>query len=330
MKLADWGEFNLIDHIRQMTPLGDGVHRGIGDDASVLDLPYGFHLCTSTDMLIEGIHFNLEWVSFEDLGHKSIAVNLSDLAAMGAKPLYLYLSLACPASADVGQIEDFLSGALKEANKFNANLVGGDTCRSPGPWVISVTVEGCVPERCDIGRDGAKPDDLIMVSGTIGDSAMALAHLKNGQKPPVELFQRHARPTPRVELGQRLGDKKLASSMIDISDGLLGDLEHILQSSHVDGVIDISKIPLSDSFRGLAPHYADYHSLVLSGGEDYELLFTAAKSNAKEISNLGESLGIPITYIGQIQKGDGQIIVKDPTGKRRLFLNKGYDHFCPP
>ena len=163
MKLKELGEFKLIEHIRQRAPVGGDVHRGIGDDAAVVTVPEGHHLLTSMDMLIEGVHFRRDWTSPEDLGHKAVAVNLSDLAAMGGIPRYLYLGLACPGSTCLEDIKAFLNGALAEAARYNVALVGGDTCRSPGPWIISVTVEGSAEAGHAVGRDGARPGDIIMV-----------------------------------------------------------------------------------------------------------------------------------------------------------------------
>ena len=201
--------------------------------------PHGHHLLTSTDLLIEDVHFRRDWTDCEALGHKAVAVNLSDIAAMGGTPRYLYLGLACPGDTDLDDINAFLNGVLDEAERHNVTLVGGDTCRSPGPWLISVTVEGSAPAHQAIGRDGAQPGDLIMVSGTLGDSALALqlAARRTEPRKPSSLA-RHHRPTAQVELGRRLGELRLASAMIDISDGLVSDLEHILQASQVDGVID--------------------------------------------------------------------------------------------
>ena len=181
MELKDLGEFQLIERIRQRAPVGEGVQRGIGDDAAVVTLPEGHQLLTSTDMLIEGIHFRHDWTSPEDLGHKAVAVNLSDIAAMGGTPRYLYLGFACPGTTTLEDINAFLKGALEEAERYNVTLVGGDTCRSPGPWLISVTIEGSAPADQAIGRNGAQPGDLIMVSGTLGDSALALHLLHEGK-----------------------------------------------------------------------------------------------------------------------------------------------------
>lgn len=328
MKLQDLGEFKLIDRIRRQVVDGAGVHRGIGDDAAELSLPDGHHLLTSTDMLIEDVHFCRAWTDCETLGHKAVAVNLSDIAAMGGTPRYLYLGLACPGETDWGDINAFLKGALNEAARHNVTLVGGDTCRSPGPWMISVTVEGSAPAHQAIGRDGAQPGDLIMVSGTLGDSALALHLLRKGIEPEPELLARHHQPTAQVELGRLLGERRLAKSMIDISDGLTSDLEHILQASQVDGQIEEGKLPLSASFRQHSDTQPDLRGLALDGGEDYELLFTVAPEKAAEVAALCIKLNLPITSIGVIQAGSGILSLQDKSGAVRPVLVKGYDHFC--
>ena len=328
MKLQDLGEFKLIDRIRQQVVDGAGVHRGIGDDAAVLSLPDGHHLLTSTDLLIEDVHFRHDWTDCEALGHKAVAVNLSDIAAMGGTPRYLYLGLACPGEADLDDIYAFTKGALDEAKRHNVMLVGGDTCRSPGPWMISVTIEGSAPASQVIGRDGAQPGDLIMVSGTLGDSALGLHLLQNDATPETELSIRHHRPTAQVELGRLLGEKHLARAMIDISDGLAGDLEHILQASQVNGLIEEDKLPLSEVFRRYTEKKPDLRELALYGGEDYELLFTVAPEKAADVAVLGAELSLPMTTIGVIQEGPGALLLQDKTGEVRPILVRGYDHFC--
>lgn len=330
MKLKDLGEFQLIDRIRQQTAGGADVHRGIGDDAAVLALPESHHLLTSTDMLIEDVHFRRDWISPEELGHKAVAVNLSDLAAMGGTPRYLYLGFACPDTTDVEEINAFIKGALAEARRFHVTLVGGDTCRSPGPWIIAVTVEGSVAKGQDIGRDGGRPGDLIMVSGTLGDSALALALLEQKRQPDQRLLTRHCRPTPRVELGCQLGKHQLASAMIDISDGLAGDLEHILQASCLDGLIEEAALPLSEAFQDHVRQQPVLRELALFGGEDYELLFTTAPENEAAVMSLGDALGLLTTRIGTVKKGSGNLALRDRAGIVQPLLVRGYDHFCRP
>jgi len=328
LKLKDLGEFKLIDQIRRQAKAGAGVLRGIGDDAAVLQIPERHTLLTSTDLLIEGIHFRREWTSCSDLGHKAVAVNVSDIAAMGASPRYLYLALACPEETSQEEIQEFLSGALDEAKQHGASLVGGDTCRSPGPWFISVTIEGTAPPQEVVYRNGARPGDLVMVSGTLGDSALAIRLLQQGLADTPWLLQRHHRPTPRVAFGRQLGEQRLASAMIDISDGLAGDLEHILQESQVNGLIEANQLPLSTDLRTCIGEPSEALDLALFGGEDYELLFTVPPKNAGKAASLAESLGLTATVIGEILEGSGQLMLRDAGGDIRPILVRGYDHFC--
>lgn len=328
MKLKDLGEFKLIERIRQKVIDSKGVYRGIGDDAAELCLPEGHHLLTSTDLLVEEVHFRRSWTDCKDLGHKAVAVNLSDIAAMGGTPRYLYIGLACPGETDLADITAFLDGALDEAGRHGVTLVGGDTCRSPGPWLISVTIEGSALKGQAVGRNGARPGDLVMVSGTLGDSALALQLLQEGKTPDENLAVRHHRPAARVELGRQLGEQRLTSAMIDISDGLVSDLEHILQASQVDGIIDEDLLPLSKAFLSHMGRAPAVQSLALFGGEDYELLFTVSPENAAAAINTGAALQLPVTAIGTIQKGSGKLVLRDKEGEVRPILVRGYDHFC--
>lgn len=328
MKLKDLGEFQLIERIRQQAPVSEGVQLGIGDDSAVVSLPEGHHLLTSTDMLIEDVHFRHEWITPEDLGHKAVAVNLSDIAAMGGTPRYLYLGLACPGTTAMDDLNEFLQGALDEAGCYGVTLVGGDTCHSNGPWIIAVTVEGSTPAGLAVGRGGAQPGDLIMVSGTVGDSAMALRLLQNGNQPEAPLLERHHRPTPRIELGRLLAKNRIARSMIDISDGLAKDLEHILQASRVGALIEEQKLPVSAAFRRQADKQPTLWELALFGGEDYELLFTLAPQNEAEALALGAGLNLPVTRIGVVQDGPATLSLHDRKGAVRPILVRGYDHFC--
>jgi thiamine-monophosphate kinase len=316
LKLRDLGEFELIERIRTRTSGGAGVQRGIGDDAAVLNLPEGHQLLTSTDLLLEEVHFRRDWTDCNSLGRKAVAVNLSDIAAMGGRPRFLYLGLACPGETSLGEINAFLDGALEEAKRYDVTLVGGDTCRSPGPWLISVTIEGSTPAGHAVYRDGARPGDLIMVSGTLGDSALALHLLRHGKIPEEGLLARHHRPTAQVELGQHLGKQRLASAMIDISDGLCGDLEHILQASHVNGLIEEERLPLSTPFREYSESRPELRELAIFGGEDYELLFTVPPERAADVETLG-----PKRHRGTYASGHEGAKAAHPCQRLRPFLS---------
>jgi len=330
MKLNELGEFALINRIRELSGSGRGVLRGIGDDAAQLQIEAGYDLLTSTDLLIEKSHFDFNWTTPEDLGYKAVAVNLSDIAAMGGEPRYLYLGLACPGSTEVDRIEAFLTGALELCEEHGVILVGGDTCRSPGPWVVSIAVEGVVPTGRAIGRDGARPGDIVLVSGTLGDSALGLSLLRKGLVPAESLALRHHRPLPRVELGQALAKSGYVTAMIDISDGISSDLGHILTASRVTGVLDVHKLPLSGIFIEALRTNTDLLEMALGGGEDYELLFTVAAGAVHEILVLGSQMGLPLTAVGSIRAGEPDLWLRDAHGEERLCDARGYDHFSVP
>jgi thiamine-monophosphate kinase len=328
LKLKELGEFTLIERIRHQVAAGPGVIRGIGDDAAVLDLPAGEQLLTSTDMLVEGVHFRRDWGDARSLGRKAVAVNLSDIAAMGGVPRFLYLGLACAGETEADDVLAFLDGALEEAARSEVTLVGGDTCRSPGPWLISVTVEGSVAEGRAIGRDGARVGDLLMVSGTLGDSAMALSLLQRGETPEPFLLERHLLPTARLALGRRLGLGGLATAMIDLSDGLLGDLDHILQGSAVEAVIEEAALPLSEPLLRCSSGRSAAVEMALSGGEDYELLFCVQPEHGAAVNALAAELALPVATIGRIRAGRGGVSLRSFDGTERTVSVNGYDHFC--
>lgn len=327
MKLNQLGEFGLINRIRQQAGSGPGVVRGIGDDAAVLEVDAGHQLLTSTDLLIETCHFDFAWTRPVDLGHKSIAVNLSDIAAMGGIPRYLYVGLACPGDTEINRIESFLEGVLAEAAVHGAALVGGDTCGSPGPWIIAVTVEGVVPKGEAIGRDGARPGDMVLVSGTLGDSALALSMLKQGQATSAFLANRHHRPEARVSLGRALAASGRVSAMIDVSDGIVSDLAHILKASRVAGILDPAALPRSEVFgQSLAADPA-LAELALHGGEDYELLFTATAQDVPGIQGIARQFGLPVTPIGEIRSGAPELMLRSNSGQEIRCSLHGFDHF---
>ncbi len=330
MKLCELGEFGLIERIRKQVGPGRGVVRGIGDDAAQLEIEPGFHLLTSMDLLIETSHFDFAWTSPEDLGYKSVAVNLSDIAAMGGEPRYLYLGLACPGTTELDQIEAFMAGALTLSKAHGVTLVGGDTCRSPGPWMISVTVEGVVPIGRTIGRGGARPGDLILVSGCLGDSALVLSLLRQGKRVEEELAQRHHRPQARVALGRALGHSGCVTAMIDVSDGIVADLGHILRASGVGGTLEVAHLPLSRDFQGALCEKPELIELALIGGEDYELLLTTDKRHLSAVKAIGERLGVPLTVIGSIRAGQPVVSLREASGQEQVCVKQGFDHFsCP-
>lgn len=327
MKLAELGEFGFIDRIGRSVPNGAGVRLGIGDDCAALTLPPGELLLTTTDLLIEEVHFRRQWTDLRTLGRKSVAVNVSDIAAMGGTPRHLFLGLAVPAGMSVEDLDDLVAGFLEAARRYGAFLAGGDTCRSPGPLLISVTAEGAIPEGELVRRRGARPGDAVYVSGTVGDSGLALQQLLAGEAPEPLLARRHHDPEARTGLGRALALAAIPTSMIDVSDGLLADLGHILTASGVGAEIEAAALPLSAPFcRALAAQPA-LLDLALAGGEDYELLFTVPPEREAELSGLSQSAGVPVTRIGGITSAEEGLTVLGPDGRALRPRRAGYDHF---
>jgi thiamine-monophosphate kinase len=291
----------------------------VGDDAALLQPTAGKVLAVSTDMLVSGTHFFPDADPFL-LGHKTLAVNLSDLAAMGAAPRWATLALSLPA-ADEAWLERFSAGFFALAQRHGVDLVGGDTTR--GPLNLCVTIFGEVPPQQALRRSGAQVGDDIWVSGTLGDAALALAHLQgcivlsDGELAACE--QRLHQPQPRIELGLAL--RGIAHSAIDVSDGLLADLGHILECSNVGAEIDFAMLPVSQVLR-----LRSQQKLALHGGDDYELCFTAPAERAVEVHAIAERLGLPLTRIGKIVAGRG-CIVQDASGNPLHIETEGYDHF---
>lgn len=305
---------------------------GVGDDAALIRPAPGMELAISTDMLVSGRHF-FEDVDAYKLGHKSLAVNLSDMAAMGAHPRWATLSLALPESMarkDESWLRAFADGFFGLAHAHRVDLIGGDTTN--GPLNICVTIIGEAPEGKALRRSGARPGDDIWVSGCLGDAALALAYrkkkimLESGSVEALEvevLMDALEMPTPRVDLGQRLIG--LAHSAIDISDGLLADLGHILECSRVAAVVRIDQIRRSAVMKKHFSHPLAIEWL-LAGGDDYELCFTVPSSERTKVELLSREEGVPLTCIGSIEEGEG-LVMLDSSGRTVATEVKGYDHF---
>ncbi len=315
------GEFELI--ARYFTrPVAKAV-LGIGDDCALLAPSAGMQIATSTDMLVEGRHF-LSTVAPDRLGHKALAVNLSDLAACGAKPLGFTLALAMP-RADPVFLEGFSRGLLALADQHGCELVGGDTTQ--GPLTICVSVFGEVPAGQALLRSGARPGDTLWVSGAPGDARLALECVRGTLKLAGEDFDK-ARvamemPQPRVVLGQAL--RGIASSAIDISDGLLGDLGHVLRGSKVGATVEVDAAPRSAALR--SQDIAVQRMCTLSGGDDYELLFTAAPGAADKVLAAGRQSGVTVTAIGRIEEAACGLRLVDADGASFDQQYDAFDHF---
>lgn len=326
MKLSAVGEFGFIRRIAAKTGGDPALLLGIGDDAAAAAISAGMILLSTADLLAEGVHFDLGWSDACSLGKKSLAVNLSDIAAMGGVPRYALLSLAIPPQLSLEFMESFISGFLDQAGKYGVTLIGGDTSSSKGGLVISVTLLGeQFPERI-VRRSGAKAEELICVSGTLGDAALGLKRLQAGER-QGEAVRSHLEPVPRVELGKTLAEAGIISAMIDISDGFAADLGHILAASGKGARVDIELLPRSADFRGAVPRdSADFHGLPLAGGEDYELLFTLPAANFAAARALAAATGTMVTAVGRITAESG-LFLADAAGNCYETVCRGYDHF---
>lgn len=325
--LSNLGEFGLIEQIRRQVKSDSTVPVGIGDDCAATIIPEDHVLLTSKDLLIEDVHFRRSWTSMYQLGRKSAAVNLSDVAAMGGRANHLFLGVALPIDIDAADLEDFTRGFLDECSAAGATLCGGDTCRSNGPLIISVTVQGSIAANQMVKRSGAQIDDDIYVSGFVGDSALALAQLQGDITPCDYLILRHNQPTPRLELGQQLVQRQLANAMIDLSDGLFADLGHIMEQSHCGALVDCRCLPFSSELRQhLDRNPADIET-ALRGGEDYELLFCADPNRADEVARLSQQLNLPLTHIGNIKAQDYSLQRIDINGNQQQVEAQGFNHF---
>lgn len=317
-------EFEFINHYFQ----GRGITRrdvdlGIGDDCALVSVPDNCQLAVTTDTLVCGVHF-FEDIPPRALGHRVLAVNLSDLAAMGAEPTWVSLALTLP-SIDIEWLEAFTDGLHEIAEYYNVQIIGGDTTQ--GPLTITVCAKGIVPKGKALTRSGAKVGDWIYVTGPLGDAALAIESRKQGiaitaeNKQAVE--KRFYYPTPRVAAGQVL--RGLATSAIDISDGLVADLGHILRKSNVNATVQVEKVPMSEAMKETLSEKERW-PLVLSYGDDYELIFTVSDANRSNLEAKLKQYGVEAKCIGQILAGTGQLELTY-RGEKFALPKRGYEHF---
>jgi len=307
-------EFDLIHDYFTWSIKDSSVVLGVGDDAALFSLEQGYQLVTTTDTLIEGVHFSVGTPA-KDIAHKSLAVNLSDIAAMGAKAKYFTLAITLP-KIDQTWLKEFSDSLRQLSIHFEVSLIGGDTTR--GPLNINITMIGIVEGSKVLKRSGAQPGDGVYVSGTVGDAGYCFWKLSNGLTPSSQELKRLNSPTPRVELGLEL--KNLASACIDISDGLEQDLSHILKASSVGAVIEVEKIPVSEVLHAHIKDTKDW-SIPLCSGDDYELCFTIPKDNEEALLKISESCNVDITKIGVVSESLG-LQIDGFDGPR-----KSYQHF---
>ena len=319
------GEFEIISrYFNRKTTNRRDIETGIGDDCALLNLAPNQTLAISVDTLVEGTHFYPD-IAPDDLAYKALAVNLSDLAAMGADPAWLTLAISLP-HIDHQWLQAFSDALFEQLDYYHMQLIGGDTTR--GPLSMTLGIHGLVPTGKSLKRSGAQHGDWIFVTGTLGDSAAGLALLqKNLSTKTAEqhnyLLKRHLRPTPRILVGQALRD--LASAAIDVSDGLLSDLGHILTASGVGAKIEQTQLPLSSVLLEVVERERAI-DFALNGGEDYELCFTVAEINREAIETAVGNLGIEVHCIGQILPASEGITLLD-NGKKQEYRPKGFDHF---
>jgi thiamine-monophosphate kinase len=334
--IKDIGELKLIQRIADNYRSSlSSIVTGIGDDAAALRISENNILLTTCDLLLEDVHFNLNFTDSYQLGRKSLAVNLSDIAAMGGTPLFFLVSLALPPHLPIEFIDDLYRGMTDLADEFDTKLVGGDTNTSPDKLMINITLLGEANPDHLLKRSGAQVGDSIFVTGTLGDAALGFFILefdKNMNRPYSHntLTYKHLSPYPRIKEGISIAENRLASAMIDISDGLLIDLRRILTLSKLGATIYIPQLPLSKEFKqyqGKLKH--NKIDFALKGGEDYELLFTSPQNKEKELLKLGQTLGVPINKIGEVNSSE-ELVILDQNHKSYPIDDQGYDHFSSP
>ncbi len=332
-------EFDLIRALQQRHGAGDSsILCGIGDDAAVIAPSQNRWQLLTTDLLAEGIHFDLRTAAWSDIGFRAAAANLSDIAAMGGTPQYLLVTLAIPRDGTGRQVHQLYSGMMKACRPYSVRLIGGDISASAHGWFISITLIGSVLPRRALLRSGARVGDSLYVTGTIGDSRAGLELLQRscGKKGAASfsathrhyLIQRHLRPTARVKCGRWLSTHQWATSAIDLSDGLSGDLRHICEESRVGADIDLSALPISPACMAYAKATGQAPvTLALAGGEDYELLFTVSPRHRTRFERMAAGQRVRMTKIGTIRPAGSGIhgILSD--GQRRTLLSMSYEHF---
>ena len=338
MLLKTLGEDSLIESLKRFGGSQGRLLKGIGDDTSVSVQKGGLALLATTDILIEGVHFNKKNTPAYLLGRKALSVSLSDIAAMGGTPLFFLVSLALSPSTPKKFIDELYRGLESVAKETGCALAGGNVAKTPGPIMVSTTVMGEAAPGEVVYRKGAKTGDLIFITGTLGGSALGLKTLLSGKKNPLsrlpwkESVKKHLDPIPRLKAGRTIAKARLATAMMDISDGVALDLKRLCSESKKAAVIYLNSLPISDELRAFAKKTGRSPLLefALTGGEDYELLFTSPEENLRKISTLSRKLGLPITPVGRIvnpKKTGRAITVLDKNGEPMELKKLGFEHF---
>jgi len=323
--VAEIGERSLIERIRSRLTSPAWLVVGAGDDAAVIEPERGLLDVVTTDALVEGVHFDRRFCPPDAIGHKALAVNLSDLAAMGASPRAALLSLVLPDDLAVGDLDGILDGLLALADRCKVALVGGNITRTPGPLVIDVTAIGSVGRRRVLTRADARPGDEVYVTGSLGLGTAGLGAFRQGADEPA-MQARYLRPEPRIRAGLLLGRNKAATACIDLSDGLADGLRQLAEASGVGIAIDQTALPIEDAvLRWFEQHRADPVLEAVAGGDDYELLFTSRPAQRSRLRVVRQGVGgLPITWIGVVTK-ERKVVLKTPVGERSL--PEGFQHF---
>jgi thiamine-monophosphate kinase len=332
MSIDDLGEFGLINRLRQRLShhfAKPDVLVGPGDDAAVLAPPSpGHSLVFTTDALVEGVHFRLAWSSGSDLGWKLVAINVSDIAAMSARPLFAAISIALSEKVDLPWFDAFTDGVDEAAREYQLRPVGGDIVRSPGPLFVCLSAVGEVDPSKMLLRSGAKPGHILMVTGNLGASGAGLRALQQGRSHDPDLMpavQAHLRPRPRLAAAQALGG--LASAGLDISDGLAGDAMRLAEESRVAVRLEIARLPTAPACLKAAEKLGfDPIEMALRGGEDYELLFSVEPGRLDNVNRALAESATPAAAIGSIHEGEPSVIAAWPDGREEKIPG-GYDHF---
>lgn len=330
------GEFALIDRLKGMLPAisNPDIVIGIGDDAAVIRITADRFLVATCDVQIEGTHFRREWITPKQIGHRAMAVNLSDIAAMGGSPEFALVSLALPVGTTDAFVDELYTGIVEEAKRYTVSIIGGNMSRTEGPLSVDITLLGSVYPDQLLARSGARPGDRIYVSGIPGLAAAGLqvlerygAEYPDALKPCVDAF---LQPTPRVILGRALAVGHLADAMIDTSDGLSADLFHLCEASGVGCEINCELIPTNDSFVTACEMLErNVDDMQCTGGESYELLFTVPSSvDHRSIAQVASEIGVPCTEIGVVAPQHTGRMQVMPDGIRRALKPVGWDHFA--
>ena len=336
--LKTLGEFGLIRQLKQQwRPSSPWIVTGMGDDAAILKTRQGQQLLISTDVFVEGVHFDRTCQTPKEVGWRAGVANLSDIAAMGGTPLYLLVSMAIPNRSSPTHIRALYRGIQDACAPYAVELIGGDTSSSPSRIFLSLTIVGSIDATRALTRNRAEVGDRIYVTGTIGDANAGLRILQTHSKKsrrfsasPAEKFliRRHVRPIPRIQVGRLMADRNIAHAAIDLSDGLSSDVGHVCEESQVGAQIRGQALPLSSQLRAFAQrNNLDPLELALQGGEDYELLFTAPAKHHQRVMHVSRQTNVPISWIGEIKpKTFGQQLELHE-GRKRQLVKKSFEHF---